>query len=139
MIKKEINGNIILDDEDSVYFKIRLKSKLLFIETPYQREKLKIIKFFNKIFNNIELESFVPTTEDEIDFICNTAKFSSFKVFIDDEIVRSNSKTNADLCAGLNKNMELIEVILDIPIRNKLSRFTITVTLFNSLIKKRRY
>lgn len=117
--QEEIEGNVeIKDMERLVPFKIRSRSKLLFVETPFQREKLEIINFFNHISKNLELETFVPTNKEEVDFICNAASFSSFKVFINNEIVRSE-ETTENLCDGLMKNMELIEVTLNINIKNK--------------------
>lgn len=115
--QKEINGNIQFKDR-SVPFKVRSKSKLLFVETPYQREKLKILKFFNNKFKNFEIETFVPTDEEERDFVCNTTKYSSFKVFIDNEIVHSDETTRG-LCTGLMEDMELIEATLYLTIHDK--------------------
>lgn len=116
--QKEIEGNIYFKNR-LVPFKIRSGSRLLFLETPFKREKLKVIKFFNNKFNNIEVESFVPTDEEEKDFVCNMTKPSSFKVFIDDKIVRSSDENNLDLCSGLVNNMELIEATLFLSIHNK--------------------
>lgn len=117
--QEEINGEIQINDKSRLIpFKLRSKSRLLFLETPYPREKLKIVNFFDHKFDNLRLESFVPTNEEEVNFICKTAKLSSFKVFIDDEIVRSD-ETEEDLCKGLMENMELIEVTLDIKIKDE--------------------
>jgi hypothetical protein len=118
--QEEIKGKIEIknDIQRLVPFKIRSQSKLLFIETPFQREKLKIINFLDRIFENLELETFVPTNRAEVNFICHTANFTSFKVFIDNEIVRSN-ETDKDLCEGLMKDMELIEVTLNMDINNE--------------------
>jgi hypothetical protein len=113
-----IGGNVTINDDNSVPFKIRSKSKLLFIETPYPREKLRILKFFNNKFKKLNIETFIPSNKYEMEFICKTAKLSSFKVFIDDKIVRSE-ETDKDICNDLKQNMEIIEATLDIPIKNK--------------------
>lgn len=115
--QKEIRGDIEFKDR-VVPFKIRSKSKLLFVETSYQREKLKILKFFQDKFKDFEIETFVPTDEEEKDFVCNIANPSSFKVFINDKIVRSD-ETDRDLCSGLMSDMELIEATLYLNIFHK--------------------
>lgn len=121
--QEEIKGNVIIKDmERLVPLKIRSKSRLLFIETPIQREKIEIINFLNNISQNLQLETFVPTNREEVDFICNASELSSFKVFIDNEIVRSD-ETTEDLCKGLLKDMELIEVTLNMHINEKIVTF----------------
>lgn len=115
--QEEIKGHVLFKNR-KVLFKIRSKSKLLFVETKYQREKLIIPKFFNNKFKNFEIESFTPTDEEEKEFVCKTAKYSSFKVFIDDKVIHSE-ETNRDLCKGLMEDMELIEATLDITIQNE--------------------
>lgn len=114
--QEEILGNIDFKNR-SIPFKIRSESKLLFVETPFQREKLIILKFFNNAFKNFEIELFVPNNEEEKDFICNTAKYEDFKVFIGDKIVRYG-ETEEDLCEGLMNDMELIEVTLSLDFHN---------------------
>lgn len=115
--QKEIRGNIIFNDEP-IPFTLRSKSKLIFVETSYQWEKLKILKFFNTKFKEFEIDLFIPTNEEEKDFVCNTTEISDFKVFIDNEIVH-RSETKKELCDGLMSDMELIEATLDLTIKNK--------------------
>lgn len=124
--QREIMGNIMFQNR-SVPFKVRLKSRLVFVETSFQREKMKILKFFNKFFksifqNDVKIDLFTPSNEDEKDFICNTAKYDDFKVFMDDKIVR-RCETDEDLCEGLMKDMELIEATLNLKIKNRLITF----------------
>lgn len=115
--QEEVEGFVKFKNR-SVPFKLRSKSKLLFVETPYQKEKIKILKFFNNKFKNFNIGLFVPNNEEEKDFVCNTTKYSFFKVFIDNQIVNSD-ETNRDLCTGLMTDMELIEATLYIKIHNK--------------------
>jgi len=115
--QKEIKGNVIFNGEP-IPITIRSKSKLIFVETPYQWEKLKILKFFNTKFKEFEIDLFIPTNEEEKDFLCSATEISDFKVFIDNEIVH-RSETKKELCDGLMSDMELIEATLDLTIQNK--------------------
>jgi len=119
--QEEIEGDIRFKNR-KVPFKIRSKSKLLFVETSFQREKLKILKFLNNKFQNLEIDLFTPSNEEEKTFICNTAEYDDFKVFMDDKIVR-RGETNEDLCEGLMKDMELIEATLHLKIQERLITF----------------
>jgi len=119
--QKEIIGKIYFNNRE-VPFKIRPQSKLLFVETPHHREKLMILQIFNNKFRNLDIDLFAPNNEEEKEFICNTATYDDFKVFMDDKIVRK-SDVDEDLCDGLMSNMELIEATLRLNIHDHIITF----------------
>lgn len=108
----KIEAELRISSDESISFILRKKSGLLMIKTNYSRKKNRFFYYFNKVFEKVHLENFVPILKNEIKFICEDFNYESFKVFVDDEIISSENTGDIDICKGLKNNMELIQVSL---------------------------
>lgn len=114
----EIDGFIAFDNLNNDYsseipFKIRIKSKFIFIETDFEMKKAKTAKALNKTLNK-ELIRFIPFYEDELKFICNIAFKHELKFFFDGDII-NDTKLEKKYCMNeLNEDYSLFEAYLEL-------------------------
>ncbi|MDY9922808.1 hypothetical protein [Methanobacterium sp.] len=115
----EIRGYVTLEDKknrNKIPFIFREQSKLMFILTPFNNQKIFVVNFFNSQLNG-KLETFIPKVSCEHKLLCDEFQTLSASLFIDGEIIDSSDE-EIDICENNLNQFELLDAVLYLSSKN---------------------